>query len=191
MVVNHQAPHSWGFLFVGAWVDLGKEFIMKRLLLIALPLLLIVGCSKPINDETLIEKDGLKYHPDTKELYSGKVFQNRMGGEKEFEGSYKDGKEDGLWTSWYQNGQKKEERTYKGWKQDGLWTLWYENGQKKEESTYKDGNGFHIEWYENGQKKLERNYKDGNWIQNVWNVDGDVLKRPAISNEATLDLDDY
>jgi antitoxin component YwqK of YwqJK toxin-antitoxin module len=164
---------------------------MKRLLLIALPLLLIVGCSKPINDETLIEKDGLKYHPDTKELYSGKVFQNRMGGEKEFEGSYKDGKEDGLWTSWYQNGQKKEERTYKGWKQDGLWTLWYENGQKKEESTYKDGNGFHIEWYENGQKKLERNYKDGNWIQNVWNVDGDVLKRPAISNEATLDLDDY
>ena len=29
---------------------------MKRLLLIAL--LLIVGCSKPINDETLIDKDG-------------------------------------------------------------------------------------------------------------------------------------
>jgi hypothetical protein len=21
---NHQAPHSWGFLFVRGWVDLGK-----------------------------------------------------------------------------------------------------------------------------------------------------------------------
>ncbi len=32
---------------------------MKKLLLIVLPLLLIVGCSKPISDETLISKDGL------------------------------------------------------------------------------------------------------------------------------------
>ena len=77
---------------------------MKKILLITL--LLIVGCSKPINDETLIEKDGLKYHPDTKELYSGKVFNNHIGGKKEFEGSYKDGKEDGLWTYWDKNDGK-------------------------------------------------------------------------------------
>ena len=50
-------------------------------------LLLIVGCAKPINDETLIDKDWLKYHPDTNEMYSRKVFKNRMGGKKEFEGS--------------------------------------------------------------------------------------------------------
>ena len=62
---------------------------MKKTLLIILPLLLIVGCSKPINDETLIDKGGLKYHSDTKELYSGKVFKNRIDGKKEFEGSYK------------------------------------------------------------------------------------------------------
>ena len=72
--------------------------MMKKILLIML--LLIVGCAKPINDETLIHKGGLKYHPDTKELYSGKVFKNRMGGKKEFEGSYKDGKREGLWTWW-------------------------------------------------------------------------------------------
>ena len=69
---------------------------LKRLLFIAL--LVGFGCAKPINDETLIDKDGLKYHPDTNELYSGKVFKNRMGGKKEFEGSYKDGKKDGKWT---------------------------------------------------------------------------------------------
>ena len=49
---------------------------MKRLLLIVLPLLLIVGCSQPINEETLIDKYGLKYHPDTKELYTGKTYKN-------------------------------------------------------------------------------------------------------------------
>ena len=112
---------------------------MKNTLLIILPLLLIVGCSKPINDETLIDKRGLKYHPDTKELYSGKAFKNRMGGKKEFEGSYKDGKKDGLWTDYYENGQKSSELTYKNDKKDGKWTYWYEDGQKKWEGTYKNG----------------------------------------------------
>jgi len=25
LISQHQAPHSWGFLFVGWWVDLGME----------------------------------------------------------------------------------------------------------------------------------------------------------------------
>tara|TARA_B100000315_G_scaffold123225_1_gene113187 strand:+ start:33 stop:230 length:198 start_codon:yes stop_codon:yes gene_type:complete len=62
---------------------------MKKTLLIIAALMLFVGCSKPINDKNLIDKDGLKYHPDTKKLYSGKVFKNRIDGKKEFEGSYK------------------------------------------------------------------------------------------------------
>ena len=52
---------------------------MKRLSLIILPLLLIVGCSKPINEETLIEKDGLLT----------RYYEN---GQKSFEGTYKNGK---------------------------------------------------------------------------------------------------
>ena len=110
-----------------------KENKMKKTLLIAL--LLIVGCSKPIDLDTLIEEDGLKYHPETKELYSGKVFSNYMGGNKKLDGSYKDGKF------------------------DGLFTLWHENGQKKREDTYKDGEVFPLEcWDEDG------NIKDCNLI---------------------------
>ena len=176
---------------------------MKRLLLIVLPLLLIVGCSKPINDDTLIDKGGLKYHPDTKELYTGKTTKNRLGGTKEFEGSYKDGEKDGLWTEWYENGQKEIERTYKDGKEDGLRTWWYENGQKESEWNYKDGkvDGLVTNWYENGQKKYEEIYKDGKedglrtqWYDNgqksieetlkdgkpisykKWNEDGSVRK---------------
>ena len=53
---------------------------MKRLLLIVLPLLLLVGCSKePINYEnTLIKRDG---------LYTN-WYEN---GQKRFEGTYEDG----------------------------------------------------------------------------------------------------
>ena len=113
---------------------------MKRLLLTVLPLLLIFGCSKLISEETLIDKDGLKYHPDTKELFSGKVYSNHMGGNKKIEGSYKDGKKDGLLIRWYKNGQKFREGT---WKDDILISKteqdWYENGKKSGEKTYKDG----------------------------------------------------
>ena len=110
---------------------------MKRLLLIVLPLLLIVGCSKPISEETLIDEDGLKYHPDTKELYSGKVFQNRTGGGKEFEGSYIDGKKDGHWTSYNSSGEIKNFINYHNFKKlssldigkkVNILTNWYDNG---------------------------------------------------------------
>ena len=118
---------------------------MKRLLLIVLPLLLIVGCSKPINEETLVEKDGLMYNPDTKELYSGKVFKNHMGGEKEFEGSYKDGKKDGLWITWFENGLS-----------NFKYFTYYRNGKKEQEQLYKDEKlSFTIGWYENGKIKSQ------------------------------------
>jgi len=113
--------------------------IMKRTILFITSLVLIVGCSKePINYETLIDKDGLKYHPDTKELYSGKVFTNYIGGKTNFEGSYKDGKRDGLWFWLDDIGQKYKEETYKDGELDGLWTYWNYDGQKIRENTYKD-----------------------------------------------------
>ena len=90
---------------------------MKRLLLIVLPLLLMVGCSspEPINyEETLNERDGVFYTKDTNKPYSGpgKLVYNIWWKTKS-EGIFKDGKPDGLWTSWYENGQKDEEVVYK------------------------------------------------------------------------------
>jgi len=93
---------------------------MRKLLLITLPLLLIVGCSKKsINYETtLIERDG---------LYTN-WYEN---GQKRDELTYKDGKFDGLYTNWYENGQKRFEGTYK----DGELIsekYWNEDGSVKE-----------------------------------------------------------
>ena len=44
-----------------------------------------------------------------------------------------------LWTYWYDNGQKKIEGTYKDGKGDGVKTWWDKNGQKENEITFKDG----------------------------------------------------
>ena len=149
---------------------------MKQTLLIITALMLVVGCSKPINDEALIDKDGLKYHPDTKELYSGDVFKNYLGGKTEYEGSYKNGKQDGKWTRWHENGQKQYEITYKDGKPDGKWTYWHENGQKSGEVTYKDGkrDGLHTSWHDNGQKSGEVTWKDGelDGRETHWYVNG-------------------
>ena len=98
---------------------------MKKLLLIILPLLLIVGCSGFQFNHVSIEgtlKDSIK-----KGVYTFR-YEN---GQKQYEGTFKDGKEDGLHTWWYRNGQKKFERTYKDgaiveligkWNRDG--SLW-------------------------------------------------------------------
>jgi|TARA_R110001592_G_scaffold205167_3_gene455586 antitoxin component YwqK of YwqJK toxin-antitoxin module len=53
--------------------------------------------------------------------------------------TYKNGKLDGLFTSWYKNGQKKKEGTYKVGKRTGLWTNWYENGEKWSEKLMDKG----------------------------------------------------
>ena len=49
---------------------------------------------------------------------------------------------------WHENGQKRWEGTYKNGEQDGVWTYWSENGQKSEERTYKGGKRIDIigEW---------------------------------------------
>ncbi len=57
---------------------------MKRYTIGLITLLLIVGCSKFVEDSTLINKDGLMYFPDSDSPYSGEVFTNYDTGGKEY-----------------------------------------------------------------------------------------------------------
>ena len=152
---------------------------MKKILLIVL--LLIVGCSsddkeapasqasvekesekeapvsqarEPIDRNTLITSiSGLQYAPGSDKPYSGESVLYYESGQKMSEGTWKDGKEDGLWTGWYENGQKMLEGTYKDGELNGLWTGWYKNGQKKYEETYKDRQFISAKcWDENGNE---------------------------------------
>ena len=70
---------------------------MKKTLLIILPLLLIVGCSKPVDFETITVRNNLAYLSQETKPYTGSVYKN--SGEKEIlKGTYKDGFEVGMWT---------------------------------------------------------------------------------------------
>ena len=180
---------------------------MKRLLLIVLPLLLIVGCSspEPINYETtLVERDGVYYTQDTNQPYSGPVFsldgkgRNKResiledgkmitykdlewyeNGQKKVEQTYKNGERDGLLLEWYEDGQKKVEQTYKNGERDGLVTVWYENGQKREKGTSKNDklDGLYTRWYENGQKEIEETHKDGKVVELIGRWNEDGIVR--------------
>jgi hypothetical protein len=66
----------------------------------------------------------------------------------------KDGKLEGLWTSWHENGQKKMERTYKDGKEEGLATAWYQNGQKRWEVIWKGGKAVSETWWDKGGTEL-------------------------------------
>ena len=64
---------------------------MKKLL--SLLLLILIGCSQqPVEDSTLIEKDGLMYLQDSDKSFSGEVFINYSSGEIEYQGIYEKGR---------------------------------------------------------------------------------------------------
>jgi antitoxin component YwqK of YwqJK toxin-antitoxin module len=54
-------------------------------------------------------------------------------------------------TGWYENGQKEFEGTYKNGELDGFVTGWWSNGQKWYERTFKDGELISVKkWNEDG-----------------------------------------
>ena len=93
---------------------------MKQTLLIITSLMLVVGFSDA-------------------QTYKGMRFND--DGSKSFE-TYKESKgklELVKKVSWYSNGQKESEGTFKDGLKDRKWTYWDENGQKRYEETWKGG----------------------------------------------------
>ena len=139
---------------------------MKQLIGILAIVFFISGCTSKLFLEAIGLEDEITnviqirneiaYLPDEKEPFTGKYEEYySTNGQKKSETNYKDGKQNGLSTSWYENGKKEYEENYEDGKQNGLFTNWYENGQKKNETNYLDGkvNGLYSLWYENGQLK--------------------------------------
>ena len=50
---------------------------------------------------------------------------------RKYEENYEDGKQNGLFTNWYESGQKKSETNYIDGKANGLYSLWYEKMGRK------------------------------------------------------------
>ena len=77
---------------------------------------------------------------------------------------FKNGKREGLMTSWYKNGRKGETYISKNGKRERKTTKWYPSGKKKSTSHYKNviENGLKKEWDEYGKLTFQGNFVDGN-----------------------------
>ena len=120
-------------------------------------------------------------------LYTGKSFSLQVNGKKRTEGSYVDGKKDGLWIEWNDDGQKQSEDNYKKGKYNGLRIGWHPNGQKSMERTWinDEAEGVQVWWHPNGQKKCVENIEKGKRISaaKYWNNKGEPVNSFAEANK--------
>ena len=105
--------------------------------------------------DSLEERDGLYYQVNESEPYSGWAKKMYDSGQVQGLAQFKDGKPDGLATTWHENGQKQFEATYKDGKMDGLETTWHENGQKWRETIYKDGEQLSEKYWNSKGEEVE------------------------------------
>ena len=147
---------------------------MKKILLIAL--LLIFGCSKPVEESTLINKDGLMYLPDSDKPYTGEVFGLYETGENIYDGKYDNGQLVGEYAYYNKNGYKKEPIN--------ITTLIDRDSIKYEINSLESFNGEAFDLWNNGNKKLWGYYKNGfknsKWI--FWRENGTKYRDKVFVN---------
>ncbi len=137
-----------------------------RFLLITLITLFIWGCSTKVVDETAESyPDGSAklirtYKDDGRIKTLIKECKYYPNHQKYMEGGYKNGKRDGVWTSWFENGNKWSEGYFKDGLAEGQRTIYRENGKKYIEGKYITGvkTGIWKIYDENGNLIKEEKY---------------------------------
>ena len=108
---------------------------------------------------------GETYLRSTNLPFTGTDLCKYGNGQKQSEGSYKDGRQEGKSSAWWENGQKLMEGNFVNGKPDGIAKAWYEDGQKMMETNYILGKpeGKNTFWDENGEFE-ESYWEDGECI---------------------------
>ena len=93
-------------------IEVYKKFFLFLGLTILLCLYASIVWSETMDD--LVKRDGLSYKKFTEVPFTGDITGKRKG-------SYKNGKEDGSWISYWDNGQLRSKGDYKNGMYDGSW----------------------------------------------------------------------
>ena len=109
---------------------------MKKLLPI-LSLLIIISCSKEIQLDQLVERNGLSYEVNNEKPFTGTTLSYHSNSQLESRIEYKNGLKDGLSETFNENGQILESENYKENVLNGLLEHFHENGQLKVKIIYK------------------------------------------------------
>ena len=77
-----------------------------------LHLIFIIGCSNIVDEDSLIEKEALKYSKNSNSPFNGNIVGKYSSGEDRVRGNYKDGKREGIWIFFHKNGKESEKGEY-------------------------------------------------------------------------------
>ena len=136
---------------------------MKKLLPI-LSLLIIISCSKEIQPDQLVERNGLSYEVNNEKPFTGATLSYHSNGQVESRIEYKNGLRDGLSETFNKNGQILESEHYKENILNGLYEHFYENGQLRVKVILNNKlpvDGQVETFYKNGSVHQPSNYKNG------------------------------
>jgi len=94
---------------------------------------------------------------------NGFTIHEYNNGEKESEGNYGGGKQQGFWKFYYQNGKSRMEGNYGGGMRNGFWKDYYESGIVQQEGNFSNcrREGWWKYYDRNGQLQAEGNYQNG------------------------------
>ena len=84
-------------------------------------------------------------------------------GQKQKEGTYKNGLWNGKWTYWNKEGIRYAEGQFRNGKLHGIYNWYYDTGKKFKQEAFKNGirHGKSTQFYENGWKQIEGEYVEG------------------------------
>ena len=84
-----------------------------------------------VNEDELEFREDIAYLKGSDTPYTGKFYELYPSGKRNWEGSQKDGKPDGLHKGWHENGQIRREENYKdGERVEGSKKFWNNKGEE-------------------------------------------------------------
>lgn len=125
------------------------------------------------SDPALHFQNGSLYYGDR--LFSGNTQEKYSTGKVKSKAEFRNGKENGITETFYENGGKETVRFYTAGEKDSIHGGWWPGGQRKFEYHFKNGNynGLFTEWYANGQMDQQILYANGKEISGKgWRENG-------------------
>ena len=161
---------------------------MKHLPLLLTICFLPVLSGKEVNNDDLIERNGLWYEKFTSVPFTGSVYAEYAGGKRVKNGEIVNGLREGPWEKYWENGQLSVKISYKEGKPDGVPEIYSENGQIKSKSNYQDSERDDPwEIYDlEGQFKSEGTHDDGPFEEYYKN--GKLFKKYFVKDGNMKDL---
>jgi antitoxin component YwqK of YwqJK toxin-antitoxin module len=151
---------------------------MKNLII---PYILFITLVNTLAAQEVTLKNDRYVFRETGKNYSG-IFKEYDSEKKLISATcIKDGLLDDSTTIYYPSGTIKEIRSYREGKKNGIWSTWNEAGKKTAEASFKNGrkDGFWYVWDDQGIKRYEMFYENGEkkgiWI--IRDENGKVTSR--------------